>query len=223
VRELVHAPSRRLGCLLAVSVLLAGAALLGAGPAGAAACGGAVPAGTSCSMTGSLSLADGPVSLTSPTSLGWSGTLDGLDLNLADETTADQSYLVDDATGSGAGWHVTASATQFTTGGASPLTLPNAGTFSTNGSTTSITSTAAPGTACSDGSTCTLPADTTTYPVAITTAPSSPTPATIYDASAGTGLGSIEIGSVGWWLDVPANASPGTYTSTITIEISSGP
>jgi hypothetical protein len=51
----------------------------------------------------------------------------------------------------------------------------------------------------------------------------------IYDTSASTGLGQIVIGGstatnpVGWWVYVPASASAGSYTSTITMEIISGP
>jgi len=230
MRELMHTARGRAARLVGAGVLLAGgigaAVVLAAGPAEAAPCGTAVAAGTSCTMTGSLDLSGGTLTLTSPSALGWTATLTGLDLDLVDATTAHQSYVVDDATGSGDGWHVTVSATQFSTGGGTPLLLANTGTFSTNGSTSSITSTTAPSPDCSSGSTCTLPTNTTTYPVAITTAATSPTPVTIYDTSAGTGLGSITIGTtdpVGWWLYVPANTAPGTYTSTVTMEIISAP
>ena len=128
MRHLTRVTRRRLARLLAACLLLAGglgaAGLLTAGPAGAAACSGAVPAGTSCTDTGTLVLTAGALTLTSPTALGWAGTLNGLDQQLVDPTSAHQSYLVNDATGSGAGWHVTVSATTFTTG---PISLANAG------------------------------------------------------------------------------------------------
>lgn len=166
----------------------------------------------------------GPLTLTSPTALAWSGTDNGLNQSLVDTTTAHQSYLVNDATGSAAGWHVTASATTFTTGTAA---LPNSGTFVTTGSTTSITATTAPSPVCSSGATCLLPTNTQAYPVAFTTAATSPTAVTIYDTAALTGLGSIVVGGgaqpVGWWLNVPASAVAGTYTSTVTLQIISGP
>jgi hypothetical protein len=67
-----------------------------------------------------------------------------------------------------------------------------------------------------------------TYPVVMTTAATTPTVYKIYDALAASGLGSITIGlpgaaPVGWWVAVPANAVPATYTSTITLEVVTGP
>jgi hypothetical protein len=175
-------------------------------------------------MTGTLTLAGGTLTLTSPSSLSWTTTLTGLNQSVVDTTSADQQYTVDDATGSGAGWHVTMSATTFTTG---THTLPNSGTFVTNGSTTSITATAGPTATCTG--TCTLPSNSTTYPVTITTAASSPTPVTIYDTAAASGMGQIVIGGsgqpnpVGWWVNIPASAAAGSYTSVITMAVVSGP
>jgi hypothetical protein len=143
---------------------------------------------------------------------------------VVDVTAGDQQYTVNDATGTGAGWHVTTSATTFTNG---THTLPNTGTFVTTGSTSSVTATTAPTATCTG--TCTLPTNSTTYPVAITTAASSPTPVTIYDTAAATGLGQMVIGGstaanpIGWWVNLPSNASAGSYTSTITMSIVSAP
>jgi hypothetical protein len=209
-------------------VLLAGgvgaAALLPAGAARAAACGPATPAGTPCTLTGTLGVNAGALNLTSPTALAWATTVNASDVQAVDPTLAHQSYLVNDATGSGAGWHVTVSATTFTSGA---KTLANAGTFVTNGSITAEAATTAPTAACSAAATCLLPTDTTTYPVAITTAASAPTPVTIYDTSAATGLGSITIGiganPVGWWVNEPATAGAGSYISVVSLQIISGP
>jgi hypothetical protein len=217
--------ARVIRCAL-VAVVACAALVTGGGRARAAACSGAVPAGTSCTITGTLVLNSGILGLTMPTSLSWTGTVDGLDQELVDTSGSDQTYTVDDATGTATGWHVTISSTTFTATGGS---LPNSGTFLTNGSITSESATSAPTAACSSGATCTLPTDLTTYPVPITTAASSPAAVTIYDASTGTGLGAIVIGGasaadpVGWWLNVPANATAGTYASTLTIELVSGP
>jgi hypothetical protein len=217
---------RRLGRVLGVLTILtsgltAGSVAFMSGPASAGACGTAVPAGTSCTMTGTVTLSGGTLTLTSPSSLTWTGTLTGLDQSLVDTTSSDQQYTVNDATGSGAGWHVTTGATQFTNG---THTFPNTGTFSTTGSVTSATATTAPTATCT--ATCSLPTNTTTYPVAITTGA---TPATIYDTAINTGMGQIVIGGstqanpVGWWVNVPASAISGSYTSTITMQITSGP
>jgi hypothetical protein len=197
-------------------------------PAEAASCSTATPAGTTCTMTGTMTLGAGTLTLTGPSSgsLTWGTTLSGLDQTATDTTSTDQIYTVNDATGSYLGWHVTVSATQFTTGS---LTLSNTGTLSTNGSVTSVTGTTAPSTACTASATCTLPTNTTTYPVAITTAATSPTAYTVYDDSANTGIGSVDIGGsasanpVGWWVSIPATTKPGTYTSTVTMEVISAP
>jgi hypothetical protein len=225
MRHPMRATRRLLVRILGACVLLtAGIGVLGAGSAQAAACGPAVPAGTTCTLTGTLTVSAGLLNMTSPTALAWADTLNGLDQTVVDATVAHQSYLINDATGSGAGWHVTVSATQFTTGS---ITLALAGTLVTTGSATSITATTSPTAACSSGSACTLPTNTTTYPIAITTAVTTPPVVTIYDTSAATGLGSITIGiganPVGWWLNVPAATKVGSYTSTFTLGVVTAP
>ena len=234
MRDLLRVIRRRVGPVVGACALLAGGisagVLAGAGTAQAAACPGTpVIAGTTCTDTGTLSFTAGTLTLTVPTALSWTATDNGLNQQVVDTTTAQQAYVVDDATGSGAGWHVTVSATTFTS--ISPAaTLANAGTFSTNGSITSQALTTAPTGACTTGASgCTVPTDTTTYPVAVTTAASSPTAVTIYDTAAATGLGSITVGlpgaaAVGWWVALPANAVPSTsYTSTVTLEVITAP
>jgi WxL domain surface cell wall-binding len=220
--------SSRLTLLLAGGVLLtggSGASALLAAPAQASTC--VTPA--ACSLTGTLTLSAGTLNLTTDSTLGWSAAVTGSDLNLVDATSPDETYTVVDASGAAAGWHITVAATTFTTG---TVTLAAAGTFSTNGSITSKATAGYPTAACTTGSTCTVPTHTTAptvFPVAITTAASAPTPYVIYDADAGTGVGSIAIGGsgnpapVGWWLNVPGNTKPGTYTSNISIAVISAP
>jgi hypothetical protein len=228
MKDPVRLTSRRPARLRRACVLLAcgtgTAALLASGAARAAPCGPATPAGTPCTLTGTLGVNAGALNLTSPTALAWATTQNGNDLQVVDPTVAHQSYVVNDATGSGAGWHVTVSATTFTSGANK---LPDAGTFQTNGSTSAETAITAPIASCSTAVTCVLPVNTTTYPVAITTAPAAPPPVTIYDTSAGTGLGSITIGvganPVGWWVNVPSNARSGTYTATVSLQVLTGP
>jgi alpha-tubulin suppressor-like RCC1 family protein len=165
----------------------------------------------------------GTVTLTSPASLTWSGALSGMNQQTVDTTAADQQLTVSDSTGTAAGWHVTASATTFT---ASSYTIPATGAMDVTGSVTTVASTA-PSATCVGS--CVLPTNTTTYPVLLNTAVSSPPPFTLYDTSSGTGVGQITLGGstatypIGWWMNVPANAHPGTYTSTVILTVVSGP
>jgi len=230
MRNLLRVIRRRVGPVVGACALLAGGIggcmVAGAGTAQAAVCPGTpVVAGTTCTDTGTLTFTAGSLTLLSPVALTWAATNNGLNQSLVDATTAHQSYIVDDATGGGLGWNVTVSATTFTNG---TVSLPLAGTFSTNGSITSAVLTTAPTGACTSGATCTVPTNTQVYPVAITCAATTPTAYKVYDTSAATGLGSITVGlpgaaPVGWWVAVPANAVPATYTSTVTLEVLSAP
>jgi hypothetical protein len=73
------------------------------------------------------------------------------------------------------------------------------------------------------------PANTTTYPVAVDTAASSPPASTLYDASAGPGAGSITVSGsgaadpLGWSVLMPATAYAGSYTSIVTLTLAAGP
>jgi alpha-tubulin suppressor-like RCC1 family protein len=159
--------------------------------------------------------------LTAPATLTWTGTMTGDDQSIVDAVSGDQQLTVNDASGTMAGWHVTLSATTFTGG---TRTLPDSDVMDVTGSTTSPTATTAPSTACV--SSCTLPANTTSYPVLISAAGS---PVTIYHTASGTGVGAVTIGGssatypLGWWVEVPGNSYAGTYTSTITLSLVSGP
>jgi hypothetical protein len=181
--------------------------------------GNAVDSGTTPAVT----FATGSLTLTSPDSLSWSATDTGLPQNAVDEVAVDQQLTVDDSAATGAGWHITVAATTFT----SPAhALPDIGTLSVTGSVSSLSG-AVPSAAC-DGA-CVLPTNTISYPVPVTTAPSSPPPSTIADASPGTGTGTVVLGGsgsadpLGWWISVPATAYVGTYSSAVTLAVVSGP
>lgn len=176
---------------------------------------------TPCAITGTLTLTGGTLAFTTPQTLSWAGNA-GSAQSLVDMNSADQQITVNDATGTGDGWHLTVSATTFTTTVGSH-TLADTGTFSLAGSTSSATSTSAPAATCVVANACTLPTNSTTFPVAITTAPSTPTAVNIYDTAVNTGLGNIQLANLGWWLAIPATAYAGSYTSTITVSIASGP
>jgi len=172
----------------------------------------------------SNSLTFGIPTLTSQASLSWSASLTGTDLSIVDTNSGDQQFTADDEESVGAGWNITVAATTFTGIAGSFL---NSGTFVFNGSLSSVTATGKPSAVCV--TTCTLPVNGTTYPVAITTAPSSPTPVRVYSAAAASGLGMITLGGhsaanpIGWWVSIPANARTGSYATTVTIAIASGP
>ena len=240
---LIRTTRRRFLALAGATVLLAGgmgaSALFTGGTADAAACTGANPSGTACTITGTLDLTGGTLTMTTPTALGWGTTITGADQLLSDPTAADETYTVDDATGSAAGWHVTASATAFTSTVPTTATLGTSGaltaTFATNGSlglTAGALSTTAPTAACAASTTCTVGTNSVagSYPVTITAGQAATvTPVNVYDAPIGSGVGTIVVGGstaanpVGWWLNVPSNTLVGTYTSTISLELISGP
>jgi hypothetical protein len=170
----------------------------------------------------------GALFVAAPASLSWSGALTGSAQAIPDTDAAAEQLSVNDQTNGGAGWRVTVSATSFTDG--SGDSLPDAGVLQVTGSVTSEGSPTAPTVSCQGTLICTPPDDSSvSYPVAITSAAQSPAAVTVYAASAGTGVGPVTIGGagaanpVGWWLDVPATALAGTYTSTVTISVVSGP
>jgi hypothetical protein len=218
---------RRLARVMGAGVLLTGgigaSVLLGAGAAQAIACtsgSNASGAGNACTDIGTFTFTAGSLTFTPPLVYTWAGTDTGVDQTLLATGTGQEAILVDDATGSNAGWNVTASATTFTTG---TYPLPTTA-LSLNGSATSPTVSGTPTAACSALTTCTLPTDSSvSYPVAIPT-----TTVKIYDALVNTGMGSIVLGlpgalPMGWWLTIPASQRAGTYTSTITLAVISAP
>jgi len=115
-----------------------------------------------------------------------------------------------DTTGSGAGWNLTVTSTQFTTGGGTPhLLAANASTI------TGATSVCASGT-------CTNPTNAVTYPVVVPAGATPPTAVKFFNAAASTGLGSFTVTpTVGVF--VPATTFAGSYSSTLTVSIVSGP
>jgi len=207
-------------CALAIGV---GGATMGAGAAGAADC-ASDTFSPGCTMTGTATITGGSLGMAAPASQGWTTTLNGANQQLVD--SADASFTVQDVTGSGSGWDVTATASQFA--GVSPNVLSTTGTLVYNGSTTSETTGAQPGNACAPSTTCTVPTTTgLTFPVNVTT--DGTTLYNLYNATPATGMGNIVIGSLSggnpaaWWLNVPAGAHADTYTSVITLAIASGP
>jgi len=151
----------------------------------------------------------GTLSLSSSAAPSVSVTLNGTDQN------ADYSLplSVIDATGSGAGWNLTVTSTQFSTGGASPKTL--ATDASKMRDRTSV---------CAIG-TCTNPTNSINFPPPTTIPAGSTPPAAVkfFTSAANTGMGTFTVTVDPVRVTVPANAYAGVYTSTLTIAVVSGP
>jgi hypothetical protein len=145
--------------------------------------------------------------VSTPATISFTGTLNGLDQTITNPTAID----VGDATGSGTGWNITATSTTFATSG---------NTHSLSTSATTVGS--APSIACDTGATCALATNSVTYPYTLPAATTAPTATKVYNATANTGLGNQTVTPT-WKLAVPANTFAGTYNSTWTLSLVSGP
>jgi len=164
----------------------------------------ATPAGAA---TATATITGGSLAFVSPPpNVSFSATLNGSNQTV----TANQALDVSDGTGSGAGWSITATSTTFTTAGA--VTLAN--------NSTTVAST--PTTACDGGSSCTLATNSVSYPYTLPAAASAPAATKVFNAAVNTGQGNQTV-TVTWSLAVPSTAQPGTYTSTWTLSLVSGP
>lgn len=150
---------------------------------------------------GSLTFING-----SPTAV----TFPGVSLNGTDQTVSQTQTLdISDARGTGAGWNVTATSTAFNNGSVS---LPI-------GSTTITTP---PNVACDSGVACVTPTNSITYPYTLPAGGTAPGATKMYNAATSTGTGAMTVTPT-WRLLVPATAAVGTYTSTWTMSLVSGP
>ena len=147
---------------------------------------------------GSLTLTP-PASVTFPTT-----TLSGNDQTIASSTT----LIADDETGTGSGWNVSATSTTFTSGGGH--TLPTTAT-TING----VTPTAGSGR-------CSAPTSAITYPVVLPAASSAPAAVKIFNSAANTGKGPTNL-AFALGLFLPAHTRTGSYTSTWTFTLATGP
>ncbi|MBV9214473.1 MAG: WxL domain-containing protein [Actinobacteria bacterium] len=165
---------------------------------------GAASSAQATSATATLS-AGSLAFVSAPPSVSFSATLNGQDQN----PTTTQALDVGDATGSGSGWNITATSTTFT-----------AGSHTLSNSATSVAS--APSVACDSSVTCTTATTNVTYPYSLPAAGTAPTATKLFNATANTGLGNQTVTPT-WKLAVPASTYAGTYTSTWTLSLASGP
>jgi hypothetical protein len=163
------------------------------------------PAAGATSATATLT-AGSLAFVSAPAAVSFAGTLTGINQAL----TTTQPIDVGDATGSGLGWNVTATSTQFTAG---------AKTLS-NGATTVPT---APVPACDATTTCTLATNAITFPYSLPAAPTTaPTATKLFNAAASTGMGDQTFTPT-WSVAIPASTLAGAYTSTWTESLISAP
>jgi hypothetical protein len=114
-----------------------------------------------------------------------------------------------DARGTGAGWNLTITSTTFNDGSGHTLAT-------TASSMTGVTS------SCVAGGTCTNPTNSITYPLTVPAAASAPAAVKLFNAAANTGMGRFTVTpTIG--VSIPGNSYAGTYTSTLTLAIVSGP
>ncbi len=182
---------RNLSILIATAGTLA---LVSVGPAFAA------------TTTVTATVSAGGFTLTSPATASVASTLDGT--NQSPTYTA--ALAANDQRGSGAGWNLTITSTQFTSG--APVH-----TLSTSAS--SLTGVTA---VCAGPGTCTNPTNSITYPVAVPAGAGPPAAVKFYNAAVDTGMGDFTITPT-IAVSIPANSYVGTYTSTVTWAIVTGP
>jgi hypothetical protein len=177
------------------------------GAAAPLACLLALPAtgiGASVPVTGNIS--GSTLSVSSSSTPSFSANLDNGDST----PTYTIALATQDTRGTGAGWNETITSTQFTTG------APNNYTLATNASTlTGVAVANGPGTN-------TPPSNSVTYPVAVPAGATAPTPVKFFNAAANSGMGKFTLTPT-IAVFVPQNTYAGTYTSTVTIAIASGP
>jgi len=145
------------------------------------------------------------LSMSAPTAV----TFAPLTINGSDQTqTTGASFDVTDNSG-GDGWNITATSTTFTNG---TYRLP----------TNATTVASPPSWTCDSGFTCTTPVNSVSYPYTLPAAATAPAATELVNAAAGSGMGHETLTPT-FSLAVPAGAHAGTYTSTWTFTLSSGP
>jgi hypothetical protein len=160
---------------------------------------------------GSAAVTGGAMAITS---LSASTAAFNVTINGSDQTpTVDVTVHLKDDRGTGAGWKLQVAATTFTTGGGTPKTFANSGTFSISDRANGV-----------DGAgTYTDPSNSVSSPpIAVTTAATTPSAVSVFNAALDSGMGHFTV-TPSMQVAIPANAFAGTYTSTITYTIATGP
>jgi hypothetical protein len=146
----------------------------------------------------------GSLTITVPTSIAMSTVT----LNASNQTSSGSLLLTpDDERNSPTGWNITGTSTTFTAG---------THTLSTTATNVSSASSAA-----ATGN-CTLPTNSIAFPVTLPAAGTGPAAVKLYNAASATGTGPTNV-TLNFQTSIPANSFNGSYTSTWTIAIVSGP
>jgi PKD repeat protein len=160
--------------------------------------------GTRARTTRSVSVANTLGFVSTPGSTSFTGTLGGRD------QTVTGGLALDVAAGLSTGWNLSATSTTFSTGGGTPRTLP----------TSATTLRSAPTVACD--TTCTLASNSVAYPWTLPAGATAPTATKLYSAAAGSGIGNQTVTPT-FSVALPANTYAGSYSSTWTFTLASGP
>ena len=158
-------------------------------------------AGGNITTTGGV--VGGALTLSNAASANLNTTLTGLDLIVSGDLG---QSTVSDATGSGAGWNLTVTATTF----------KNAANKTLATDALTITGVTVVKNAGKN------PTNSIGYPVTVPMGANAPTAVKFYSSAANSGMGKFTI-TPNVSLDVPADTYAGSYSSTITISIVSGP
>ena len=145
--------------------------------------------------------------VSNPGDLGFTGALNGLNQTLTSTLGLDVG-----AGTSAAGWSISATSTLFSTGGGTPRTLPAA----------AVTVQSSPATACDGAAACTAPTNSVSYPYPLPSGSSAPAATKLFAANAATGICDQTVTPT-FSLAVPSAAYAGSYSSTWTFTLSSGP
>jgi hypothetical protein len=149
----------------------------------------------------------GNLAISSPASAAFPGvSLDGEN----QAATTSMELIPDDETGSGDGWNIDLTSTTLTNAGEE--TLPT-----TASNVTGVASLVA-----DPSGSCSLPTNGETYPITVPAGATAPAAVDIYNAAAGTGEGANDV-TLDFSITVPGYAYDGSYSSTWTYTIASGP
>lgn len=132
-------------------------------------------------------------------------TIDGTDQSVAYTIP----LSITDARGNGAGWNATVTSTTFNDGAGHTLA-------------TSASSVSAVSVACVAGGSCTSPTNSVTYALAVPAAATAPAAVKLFNAAANTGMGRFTVTPT-VNIGIPGNVYAGTYSSTVTVAVASGP